>query len=662
MARTLGSVSLGSTVTLKENGTPVDFYVAKHDYESGLNGAGKTLLVRKFLWDETRSWGYPNAYAKSGIDSWLNGEYKQMFEADIRTEMRTTGFYYTPGDGNAQVTTLRRSVFLLSLTEYGKGLKEGTALPIASSLHPAYNSDGHGHNQWTRSPYTSATDRAYRITYATGDAQSAKCDNAEGIRPALTLSSSLFIADDGSVKVNTAPSTPPSITVPASVEGGETITISWGASTDADGNLSGYKVERLLNGAGTWTQIYQGTLTTTTDAVPAGSTSVQYRVRAYDQQGAVSGYATSPVRTVTNNTAPGAPPSIDYPITAVQTRAYPVRWGAATDAEGNLEGYQLQRKTGGDWADAYSGPETSFSDTIDAGWASVQYRVRARDTKGLLSGWTEGPVRQTVEPAEVLLSGEDTNLGSLLGPVNYQYAATTGDGQNANVTETLNGETLRSFSAKSGERQTLSIPPERIRTGENTITITATQQDASAVRRLTVTKGSIPAPDGPYKVEQFQDEDGKLVFPQTLAEAVMTGGSWGNTLEAALGKLEGAANYGAKIATGSYTGTGISGGANTNKLVFPFEPKIVILTAEVHSWDTPDVLVIQHGSELCGQLISHWNGSLWFYKAKIGTQITGKSVAWWQNGAIAEIGSPSPDYTEIQFNKKGIKYHYAAIG
>ena len=41
---TLGNKSVGSIVKLKENGVLVDFYVAKHDYENGLNGSGRTLL------------------------------------------------------------------------------------------------------------------------------------------------------------------------------------------------------------------------------------------------------------------------------------------------------------------------------------------------------------------------------------------------------------------------------------------------------------------------------------------------------------------------------------------------------------------------------------------------------------------------------------------
>ena len=37
---TLGNKSTGSIIKLKENGTLVDFYVAKHDYEAASTGPG----------------------------------------------------------------------------------------------------------------------------------------------------------------------------------------------------------------------------------------------------------------------------------------------------------------------------------------------------------------------------------------------------------------------------------------------------------------------------------------------------------------------------------------------------------------------------------------------------------------------------------------------
>ena len=39
----LGNLDEGAIITLNENASPVEFYVAKQDYESVLNGAGRTL-------------------------------------------------------------------------------------------------------------------------------------------------------------------------------------------------------------------------------------------------------------------------------------------------------------------------------------------------------------------------------------------------------------------------------------------------------------------------------------------------------------------------------------------------------------------------------------------------------------------------------------------
>lgn len=103
--------------------------------------------------------------------------------------------------------------------------------------------------------------------------------------------------------LNSAPSSPNGITVPAAVQGGQTLAVSWGAATDLDKNLAGYILERQNNG-GAWTQVYKGTLQNFTDTITFGWTSVAYRVKAYDQAGAESGYTTSPTRTVTNNRAP----------------------------------------------------------------------------------------------------------------------------------------------------------------------------------------------------------------------------------------------------------------------------------------------------------------------------------------------------------------------
>ena len=130
-----------------------------------------------------------------------------------------------------------------------------------------------------------------------------------GVRPLCNLSSSILVSDspdsDGAYTLtwNRAPSTPPSLTVPTTVRAGQSLTVTWGTSTDADGNLSGYVLERQHD-SGAWTQLYKGINKTYTDQITAGWQNVAYRVKAYDSAGAESAYSTSPTRTVINNMPP----------------------------------------------------------------------------------------------------------------------------------------------------------------------------------------------------------------------------------------------------------------------------------------------------------------------------------------------------------------------
>lgn len=190
----------GALVKLNENGSPVEFYVAKHDYEPDLNGAGRTLLVRKDCYDN-RAWdaGNVNAYASSDIDAWFNGDYKSLLDPSIQTAIGTTKFYYTPGNGNWTVGTLERAVFALSATELGQSASwfnvEGSALPIANTLKVAYL-NGSANTQWTRSPSTVSTNNAVFLGSG-GDVSAKICDASHGSRPAFTLPSTIRADDTG---------------------------------------------------------------------------------------------------------------------------------------------------------------------------------------------------------------------------------------------------------------------------------------------------------------------------------------------------------------------------------------------------------------------------------------------------------------------------------
>lgn len=191
----LSELAEGSIVKLNEDGSPVEFYVAKHNYESGLNGTGRTLLVRRYLrgqdvdvWDS----GQVNAYSGSDIDLWFNNTYKTWLDTAVQVAIGTTKFYYTSGNGTSTVTTLERGVFALSTTELSAGAydanAEGTALPIASTLQKAYlaSDAANAKYQWTRTPLKSSTWKAYYLNQ-NGVASDYDVTKKRTARPAFTL-------------------------------------------------------------------------------------------------------------------------------------------------------------------------------------------------------------------------------------------------------------------------------------------------------------------------------------------------------------------------------------------------------------------------------------------------------------------------------------------
>ena len=488
---TLGSKAEGSIIKLKENGVLVEFYIAKQNYESGLNGAGRVLVVRKDCYDQ-RQWhrSNVNAYASSAIDSWLNGTYKNLLDANIRTAMGTTKIYYTPGNGNNSKTTLQRSVFLLSATELGQSHThmnaEGTALSsTVVNLLKIAKLNGSAVYQWTRSPHTYGTDSAWFLGAGTGNDY---CSHTYGSRPTFTLPSSLYVSDDGSVSVNTAPGTPSSISYPTSINGGSTITVSWGASTDKESNLEGYILERSTNGGTSWSQSYQGNARSTTNNVAFGTASVMYRVRAYDTEGLKSGWKTGSNVTVVNNRAPSAPGSITVPAAVRGGATLPISWTRATDSDNNLSGYELERSVnGGAFSRAYKGSALTFTDTITAGWNTVAYRVRAYDTLNATSRYVTSDTR-TVDnnayPVITSTTASGTDLGTENEGFALTYKVTDADNDTVTVKEYLDNVLQRSYTATLGQSNTFQAVTaanyQKILNGAHTLKVVANDGKADS--------------------------------------------------------------------------------------------------------------------------------------------------------------------------------------
>ena len=487
---TLGNKATGSIIKLKENGTLVDFYVACHNYEQSLNGAGRTLVVRKDVYDQ-RAWhsSNVNAWASCSMRSWLNSTYKGLLDADIQEAMGTTTYRYTPGNGNNTVTTRSDAVFLLSLTELGQSHTyanvEGSALPIASTLQIAYQ-NGSATTQWTRSPYTGNTYYAWRLV-SNGNINYYYCTYTYGSRPAFTLPSSLYVSDDGSVFQNTAPSTPASISVPQSINGGTSITVSWAASTDAEDNLEGYIVERQTDG-GSWSQIYQGSATSTSNTVAFGTESVAYRVKAYDSAGLESGWRTSSTVMVTNNRAPGAPGSITVPAVVRGGSNLAISWTQASDSDGNLSGYKLERQVdGGSWTQIYKGSGLAYTDTITAGWNTVAYRVRAYDTYNSTSSYVTSETR-TVDnnnlPTITSSTASGSDLGTKTEGFDLTYSVDDADGDTVTVKEYLDDVLKRTYTATLEQSNTVQCVTaanwQKVLNGQHTIKVVANDGKADS--------------------------------------------------------------------------------------------------------------------------------------------------------------------------------------
>ena len=515
----LSNKTIGSIVKLKVNGTLRDFIVVHQGKPSAIYDAscdGTWLLMKDCY--EARQWHSSNVndYASSTIHSYLNSTFLNLIDANIRNQIKQVKLPYRAGSGYGKSVSsgangLSAKIFLLSAEETSY---KHDYMPTGEGAELAYfrgcvdngadskriaNLNGSAAYWWLRSPYCGSNFGAtialfvYTNGYWSGD----DCSYAGyAIRPALILPSSLLVSDDGSVNTNTAPTTPSSISVPGSIQGGSTITVSWGASTDKESNLEGYILERSTDGGKSWSQIYQGSSRSTTNTVAFGTASVMYRVKAYDSEGLASAYKTSSQVTVINNNAPTAPPSITVPNTVLGGATLTVTWGAATDQDGNLAGYSLEREVdgSGQWSVVYTGNTLSYADNITKGWASVKYRVRAYDSNNAYSGYTESPsrpVNNNTAPEISCASPSGSDLGTKDAGFSLSYTVSDVDGDEVSVTEAIDGSVKRTFTVALGTSNSFKVTGEyfmKLLNGDHTMTITANDGKSSTVHTLTFKK------------------------------------------------------------------------------------------------------------------------------------------------------------------------------
>lgn len=511
----LSTKAVGSIVKIAVDGKDYDWLVVHQGlpgnvYDASCNGTW-LLMKDASAAKSTFGDGNGNSYKDSGIHTYLNDTFYSLIDSDIRNAIKQVKIPYQNGTGSGgSLATgsngLSTKVFLLSGYEVGWTTSDNRSFPKdgvrlayfgnssgGNSKRIAYNGSSAA-NWWLRSPNTNHGSLVWGVK-SDGSFNYWQHYNSISVRPAFILPPTLVVSDDGTVSTNTAPSTPGSISVPSSIMGGTNISISWAKSSDAESNLDGYKVERSTNGGSSWSQIYQGTATSTTNNVAFGTTSVMYRVKAYDTEGLESGWRTSSQVMVVNNNAPSAPPSIAVPNDVKGGSTLVISWTAASDSDGNLSGYILERSTDGGsaYTQVYKGNALTYTDTITKGWSTVMYRVKAYDSYNAQSGYTTS-TKRTVDnnTTPTITTSSAANLGTKSSGFTISYSVDDKDaGDTLTVTEKLDGTTKRTYTATRKTTNSFAVTGEyfqKITNGSHTMTVTVTDGKATVTKTFTFTK------------------------------------------------------------------------------------------------------------------------------------------------------------------------------
>lgn len=416
----------------------------------------------------------------------------------------------------------------------------------------------------------------------------------------------------------TSPTAPSGLSYPATITT-PSVEVTWTAATSnvPDYPVSGYQVDVSTNGGTSWTTAGTPTTNSLTYSITPGVTSIMFRVRAKDSNNQWGAYQTGTASQVL------LAPTLTVPQMLMQGQQATINWTAITGADS----YTLERKSSADadWTQVYSGANTTFSETAGT-WTTVQYRVQAV-FDGTPGGWATSAEIPVVSASALVISGQDGDLGTLVNDVPYTISTDTGNQITATIT--VNGAVI--FSGNVGNSTAGVIPVLDLINGAGTIVIeasvTASSGPVSAVRTWTYTKTMMTFPNAGSIAELTKD--GKVMWPETLAEAVRIPG--GKTLDQVMG-------FPCQMYTGSYVGTGTFGESNPNELAFPFEPKFVtIIPASQFTMGTAYGLI--------------WTGQPGSPDINNNAFILdGKTLKWYAESAA------------YQCNSHGMTFYYAALG
>lgn len=417
--------------------------------------------------------------------------------------------------------------------------------------------------------------------------------------------------------------------------GGQSITINVTPATPTYGGTIQYTYQVQLSG-GSWTTIATKTTATSQQyTIPAGTTSFAARVVANDTWGfSSSTYTTGSTLTVTNNQPPTAPGSISIG-SVIGGQQCTITWTAATDPDGTVASYQLERQTdnGDTWTQIYSGADLTYTDTINSDWATVNYRVKATDDDGDSGPYATGTM-QTVNDGWLYFSGPPSDMGEQPAPFDFVFSiGSTGASSASSIAVTViyDDETIYTGTVTSAQQITLPIDTRLTYAGDHDIIVTASADGFLAVtQQCDFQVPAVTLPDG-GAAGFMEDDAGKPYYPATLARFVI-----------GLKGLDANALFD-RVYTGTYTGTGTSGSGNPCSVRTSFEPILVFIQAAAASTATSGYWVNSApGQSSQGNMIVNNNGTVTL--CPVTWDAEAMTLSWYGTSAAAQLNTSGTVY------------------
>ena len=217
IAPMIGTLRVGSVVKLNLNSTPWDWLVVHQGlpsdmYDESCNG---TWLLLKDIY-ETRAWNSTksNILESSTIHSYLNGDFQNLFDSNIKGTIQQVKIPYRKNGGSggtdqSGANGLSMKVFLLSGYEVGWTTSDSRYFPVDGAKLDYFESGtgtsannkriaklgGSATLWWLRSPHTSNMLSVW-LVHSDGGSYNNYASLSRGIRPAIILPSNFRISAD----------------------------------------------------------------------------------------------------------------------------------------------------------------------------------------------------------------------------------------------------------------------------------------------------------------------------------------------------------------------------------------------------------------------------------------------------------------------------------